>query len=104
MIPSDTRLRLIDQATDQLGGSVSPASLCLFVRHLRRGDLDVSDWHRCDDIAKTGALTHHQARAVAHQLVTAGLLDRRVVPRRRRGDKQHVEYRLNLPQKQGVSQ
>jgi hypothetical protein len=103
VIPSATRLRLIDQATDQLGGSVSPASLSVFVRHLRRGDLDVSDWHCCDDIAKTGTLTHHQARAVAHQLVTAGLFDRRVVPRRRRGDKQRVEYRLNLPQTQEES-
>ncbi|MFI9052506.1 hypothetical protein [Streptomyces sp. NPDC053427] len=104
MIPSVTRLRLIDQATDQLGGSVNPATLCLFVRHLRRGDLDVSDWHRCADLATSGALTHHQARAAAHQLVTAGLLDRRVVPRRRRGDKQRVEYRLALPQKQETSQ
>lgn len=104
MIPSATRLRLIDQATDQLGDSVSPACLSLFVRHLRRGDLDVSDWHCCADIAKTGALTHHQARAFAHQLVTARLLERRVVPRRRRGDKQLVEYRLNLPQKQEASQ
>jgi hypothetical protein len=104
VIPSATRLRLIDEATDQLGGSVSPATLCLFVRHLRRGDLDVSEWHRCDDIAQSGALTHHQARAVAHQLVTAGLLDRRVVPRRRRGDKQRVEYRLTLPQTLEASQ
>ncbi|MGW7090125.1 hypothetical protein ACWGH2_42450 [Streptomyces sp. NPDC054871] len=103
MIPSTTRLRLIDQATDHLGGGVSPATLGLFVRHLRRGDLNIRDWHLCDDIAQTGALTHHQARSVAHQLVTAGLLDRRVVPRRA-GTKHHVEYRLNLPRQQEASQ
>ncbi|MFD7764090.1 hypothetical protein [Streptomyces microflavus] len=103
MIPSGIRLRLIDQATDQLGAPISPATLSVFVRHLRRHDLDVCEWHRCDDIATSGALTHHQARSAVHQLVSGGLLDRRVVPRRRRGDRQHVEYRLVLPQGQEAS-
>ncbi|MEU6632803.1 hypothetical protein ACFWRZ_09240 [Streptomyces rubiginosohelvolus] len=103
MIPSTIRLRLIDQATDQLGERISPVTLCLFVRHLRRPDLDLCDWHRCDDIATSGAMTHHQARSAVHQLVTVGLLDRRVVARRHRGDRQRVEYRLVLPQSQEAS-
>ncbi|RSS95060.1 hypothetical protein EF903_05310 [Streptomyces sp. WAC05292] len=103
MIPSDTRLTLIDQATDHRAeGDISEATHSLFVRHLRRDDIDVRDWHRCGDLAKTGALTHHQARIAAGQLVAAGLLDRRVLTRRRRGDRQYVEYRLPLAAEGGT--
>ncbi|MFD4933441.1 hypothetical protein [Streptomyces virginiae] len=98
MIPSDTRLALIDRATDLLGDAqISPKTYLLCIKHLRRQDLDVRDWHRCADLAVTGALTHHQARLAASQLVATGLLERRVHHRRRRGDKQFVEYRLTLP-------
>ncbi|KIF04165.1 hypothetical protein PL81_20365 [Streptomyces sp. RSD-27] len=103
MIPSDTRLALIDQATDLVGDAISPTTYLLCVRHLRRRDIDVRDWHRCADLAATGRLTHHQARKAAGQLVAAGLLERRVHYRRRRGDKQYVEYRLHLPN-EGVVQ
>ncbi|MER7759489.1 hypothetical protein [Streptomyces sp. NPDC097619] len=103
MIPSTTRLSFIDQATDRrAAGAISEATHSLFVRHLRRGDLDVSDWHTCADLANTGALTHHQARVAAAQLVAVGLLDRRVRTRRRRGDQQTVQYRL--PAAEGTDQ
>ena len=96
MIPSDTRLALIDRATDILGdGLISQTTYLLCVRHLRRQDIDVRDWHRCADIAAAGSLTHHQARKAAGQLVAAGMFDRRVQYRRRRGEGQYVEYRLS---------
>lgn len=98
MLASHLRLRLIDQATDSLGDPISPATLCLFVRHLRRTDLNVCDWHRCDDLAASGACTHHQARNAAAQLVRCGLLERRSVGRRLRGsDNRYTAYRLVLP-------
>ncbi|MGW0562972.1 hypothetical protein ACWDZ4_20690 [Streptomyces sp. NPDC003016] len=95
MIPSDTRLALIDHATDMLGDRLSPATLSLFVRHLRRMDIDLYDWHRCADIAASGPLTHHQARTAAGQLVRCGLLERDVVQHRvRRQDSRYTVYRL----------
>lgn len=98
VLASDLRLRLIDQATDLLGDRLSPATLCLFVRHLRRTDLNVGDWHRCDDLAASGSCTHHQARAAAAQLVRGGLLERRSVGRRLRGsDNRYTAYRIMLP-------
>ncbi|MEU0857434.1 hypothetical protein ABZ352_18620 [Streptomyces griseofuscus] len=96
MIPSETRLALIDRATDLVGApGLSPATLTAFIRHLRRGDLDVSDWHRCDDLAASGRMTHHQARTAVAQLVQAGLMERDVVPRRvERRDRRYTAYRL----------
>lgn len=107
MIPSDTRLALIDRATDMLGdghspATLSPVTLSLFVRHLRRDDIDVLDWHRCADIAVSGTLTHHQARTAAGQLVRCGLLERDVVKRRlRRQDSRYTVYRLPLTAPEG---
>jgi hypothetical protein len=98
VLASDLRLRLIDQATDRLGDQISPATLGLFVRHLRRTDLNVSEWHRCADLAASGSCTHHQARTAATQLVQCGLLERQVVARRVRGrDGRYTAYRLVLP-------
>ncbi|MET9528137.1 hypothetical protein [Streptomyces coeruleorubidus] len=108
MIPSDTRLALIDKATDVTdAGKLSPATLTAFVRHLRRDDLDVREWHRCDDFATSAGITHHQARTAVGQLVRAGLLDRDVVPRRvRRQDGRYTVYRLasSLDVREGASQ
>jgi hypothetical protein len=96
VIPRDIRLTLIDRATDLLDAKkVTETTYSLFIRHLRRQDIDIRDWHRCADIAASGALTHHQARKAAGQLVAAAILDRRVHHRRHRGDKQYVEYRLS---------
>lgn len=96
MISSDTRLALIDQATDMAGtGKLSPTTLTAFVRHLRRLDLDVREWHRCDELAASAGMTHHQARTAVGQLVRAGLLERDVVARRvRRQDGRYTVYRL----------
>lgn len=108
MIPSDTRLALIDQATDKADESpdeLSPDTLTAFVRHLRRSDLDVRDWHRCDDFAASAGMTHHQARRAVGQLVRAGLLDREVVPRRVRGqDGRYTVYRLSSTAMEGTGQ
>jgi hypothetical protein len=98
VISPDLRLRLIDQATDQLGAELSQATLALYVRHLRRTDLDVTEWHRCADLAESGQCSHHQARVAAAQLVRAGLLERTNVPRRVRGqDGRYTAYRLLVP-------
>lgn len=95
MIPSDTRLALIDRATDRARAeALSPTTFTAFVRHLRRSDLDVRDWHRCADFAASAGMSHHQARNAVNQLVHAGLLDRDVVLRRRRQDAQYTVYRL----------
>jgi hypothetical protein len=105
VIPSSTRLALIDRATN-LGDRISPPALMVFLRHLRRADLNVCDWHRCADLADSGAITHHQARTVAAQLVRGGLLERRVVPRRLPGgqDGRYTAYRLILPGQEGAAQ
>ncbi|MER7937819.1 MULTISPECIES: hypothetical protein [unclassified Streptomyces] len=98
MLSPDLRLRLIDGATDRLGEPLSQASFCLYLRHLRRADLDPAAWHRCSDLATSGACSHHQARAVAAQLVASGLLERRTFGRRTRGaDHRYTAYRLVLP-------
>ncbi|AXI91410.1 hypothetical protein SAM9427_37220 (plasmid) [Streptomyces sp. ETH9427] len=95
MLSSTLRLRLIDQATDRLGDQLSNASLALFLRHLRRTDIDATDWQRCAVLAMSGACSHHQARAAAAQLVRSGLLERRVVARRVRGsDGRYTAYRI----------
>lgn len=106
MIPSDTRLALIDQATDKADDQeLSPATLTAFVRYLRRGDLDACEWHRCDDFAAAAGMTHHQARTAVGQLVRAGLLDRDVVPRRVRGrDGRYTVYRLSPTTMEGAGQ
>ncbi|MFD0352992.1 hypothetical protein ACFVHW_04470 [Streptomyces sp. NPDC127110] len=102
MIPSDTRLALMDRASDLLSAKqISVATHSLFIRHVRRHDIDVREWHSCADLAATGSLTHHQARSAAGQLVAAALLDRRVHTRRGRGDKQVVKYRLLLAEGAG---
>jgi hypothetical protein len=96
-------LRLIDQATDRLGNQFSQTTLALYVRHLRRTDLDVTEWHRCADLAESGPCSHHQARVVAAQLVRAGLLERTPIARRVLGDSgrytsvRYTAYRLVLP-------
>ncbi|MBG7704900.1 hypothetical protein HCJ76_44265 [Streptomyces sp. MC1] len=98
MLSSDLRLLLIDQATDRLGDPLSKAALALFLRHLRRPDLDHSQWHRCDELAASGACTHHQARAAAGQLVRCGLLERQSFGHLTRGsDRRYTAYRLVLP-------
>ncbi|MEU1221264.1 hypothetical protein [Streptomyces microflavus] len=96
MIPSTTRLELIDRATDLVGDRrLTPTVLTAFVRHLRRSDLDVHNWHHCDDIATSASMSPHQARSALTQLVAAGLLERTVVPRRINGqDRRLVAYRL----------
>lgn len=96
MISSDTRLELIDQATDVAGaGKLSPETLTAFVRHLRRRDLDVRDWHRCGDFAASAGFTHHQARTALTQLVRASLVERDVVKHRvGRQDARYTVYRL----------
>ncbi|MFB8025899.1 MULTISPECIES: hypothetical protein [unclassified Streptomyces] len=105
MIPSDTRLALIDRATDLLGTQqLNPATHSLLVRHLRRDDIDVREWHRCSDIARSGNLTHHQARAAAARLVAVGLLDRNTVYRRRHGEGVYVVYRVPQPSTEGAAQ
>jgi hypothetical protein len=97
VIPSDTRLALIDQATDKAGNQeLSPATLTAFVRYLRRSDLDARQWNRCSDVAAAAGLTHHQARVAVGQLVRAGLLEKDVVQRRaRRQDARYTVYRLS---------
>ncbi|AWI32671.1 hypothetical protein [Streptomyces tirandamycinicus] len=106
MISSDTRLALIDRATDLLGDpGLSPATLTAFVRNLRRRDLDVCDWHRCDDFATAAGLTHHQARTALGQLVRTGLMERDVVPHRiGRQDARYTVYRLSHTTPEGVTQ
>lgn len=96
MIPSATRLVLIDRATDLVGARrLSPTVLTAFVRHLRRSDLDVRDWHRCEDLAASAAMSHHQARSALAQLVSVGLLERTVVPRRiNQQDRRYTTYRV----------
>ncbi|MEU9925039.1 hypothetical protein AB0H51_27790 [Streptomyces griseoluteus] len=98
VLSSHLRLLLIDQATDRLDNPLSYTGLCLFVRHLRRTDLDLTTWHRCSDLAKSGECSHHQARVYASQLVDSGLLERTWVARRVRGsDARYAAYRLVLP-------
>ncbi|WP_030372359.1 hypothetical protein [Streptomyces rimosus] len=96
MIPSDTRLALIDQATDLVGARrISPTVLTAFVRHLRRRDLDVCDWHHTDDFAASAGMTHHQARSALTLLVRTGLVERTAQPRRiDRQDRRLISYRL----------
>lgn len=96
MIPSDTRLALIDRATDLLGASrLSPATFTAFAQHLRRRDIDVCDWHRCDELAESAQMTHHQARTAITQLVRAELMQRDVAKRRvGRQDGRRIVYRL----------
>ncbi|MGA5411544.1 hypothetical protein ACPCSC_30355 [Streptomyces lavendulocolor] len=96
MISSDTRLALIDQATDLArAGKLSPTTLTAFAQHLRRSDLDVRQWHRCGDFATSAGMTDHQARTAVGQLVRHGLLERDVVSRRVRGqDARYTVYRL----------
>ncbi|MER6232564.1 hypothetical protein ACFUC2_05210 [[Kitasatospora] papulosa] len=110
MISSDTRLALIDKATDTAAleaddQGISAATLTAFVRHLRRSDLDVREWHRCDEFAASAGMTHHQARRAVGQLVRAGLLDRDIVPRRvRRQDGRYTVYRVSPAAMEGAGQ
>ncbi|MFI5859252.1 hypothetical protein [Streptomyces parvulus] len=108
MIPSDTRLALIDQATDKADESpdeFSPETLAAFVRYLRLRDLEADQWNRCGDFAVSAGLTHHQARRAVGQLVRAGLLDRDVVQRRVRGqDGRYTVYRLSPAAMEGAGQ
>ncbi|MFJ5142938.1 hypothetical protein [Streptomyces sp. NPDC088707] len=96
MIPSDTRLALIDLATDKAEtAQLSAATLTAFVMHLRSKNLDPREWHRCDDFAASVGITPHQARTAVGQLVRAALLERDIVPRRRgQQDSRYVVYRL----------
>jgi hypothetical protein len=96
VIPSDIRLELIDRATDKAGdGKLRDATVTAFVRHLRRSDLDVCEWHRCAEFATSAGMTHHQARTAVGQLVREGLLERDVVARRvRRQDGRYTVYRV----------
>ncbi|MER5482626.1 hypothetical protein ABT024_05330 [Streptomyces sp. NPDC002812] len=96
MISSTTRQALLDRATIEPDDRISPATFKLFARHLRRTDIDLSTWHMCADIADSGPLTHHQARAAASQLVQCGLMERTVVARRvRKQDARYTAYRLS---------
>ncbi|MFC8537959.1 hypothetical protein ACLQ2N_33115 [Streptomyces sp. DT224] len=101
MISSDTRLALIEQAADK----VSPVTLAAFVRHLRRSDLDLRQWHRCGDLAASAGMTHHEARAAVAQLVRTGLMERDIVARRidRQSDRYTV-YRLSPTVMEGADQ
>ncbi|MEU5181170.1 hypothetical protein AB0G49_14070 [Streptomyces longwoodensis] len=103
MLSPDLRLRLIDQATERLGHDLSQASLCLFVRHLRRTDLNHEQWHRCSDLATSGACSHHRARAAAAELVNAGLLERQYARRFPGAKRTHTAYRLLLPDREGAA-
>ncbi|MEU7228952.1 FaeA/PapI family transcriptional regulator [Streptomyces chrestomyceticus] len=96
MIPSDTRLALIDRATDLVGSHrISPTVLTAFVRHLRRCDLDVREWHLTDDFAASAGMTHYQARPALAQLVHTGLVERTAIQRRiNRQDRRLIAYRL----------
>jgi hypothetical protein len=104
VISPELRLQLMDMAIDRLDDPLSYAGLGLFVRHLRRSDLDPTQWHRCADLADSGVCSHHQARAYASQLVEAGLLERKWVARRVRGnDGRYTAYRLVMPVQEGAT-
>lgn len=104
VISPELRLQLMDMAIDRLDDPLSFAGLGLFVRHLRRTDLDPTQWHRCADLAASGECSHHQARVYASQLVASGLLERTWVARRVRGnDGRYTAYRLVLPAQEGAA-
>lgn len=94
----------MDKAIDRLADPLSFTGLGVFVRHLRRTDLDLTEWFRCSDLADSGECSHHQARVYASQLVDAGLLERTWVARRVRGrDSRYTAYRLVLPAQEGAT-